>query len=310
MNNNGIDDTTEEKHIIVIKDGDTILSEQELIPWIAIVLPTAPTKAWYTFDGRDWLPTDGKSIDENLTITAKWKKNETTPTDTTPRAWGGSWGGISITTNTSNTNEHSSAELTGSAEQKSSEDTNKENNSTTEKEATAIDSSFESEEVTDAYKWAYANDITTLLPIESNPDGKLLRWHLAKMLVNYSVNVLWKEVPTISEECKNWNDDASEWESEEIKSYAEQACALWLMWVDTYQHKFRPNQEVSRAQFGTTLSRLLYGEKYDGWFPYYEKHLKALNANNIMKNTDNPQQRIELRKWVWVMLQRIQEEKK
>ena len=68
MNNNVIDDTTEEKHIIVIKDGDTILSEQELIPWIAIVLPTAPTKAWYTFDGRDWLPTDGKSIDENLTV--------------------------------------------------------------------------------------------------------------------------------------------------------------------------------------------------------------------------------------------------
>ena len=46
------------------------------------------------------------------------------------------------------------------------------------------------------------------------------------MLVNYVVNVLGKEVPSIPEECQTWNDDASEWESDEIRRYAEQACAL------------------------------------------------------------------------------------
>jgi hypothetical protein len=144
---------------------------------------------------------------------------------------------------------------------------------------------------------------------EATPDGYVKRWHLAKMLVNYSVNVLWKEIPTVPKECKNWSDDRN-FESAEIRDYAEKACALWLMWIETEKHRFDPNQGVTRAEFGTTISRMLYGDKYQWGFPYYEKHLKALNENNIMKNIVNPQDRIELRKWIWVMLQRIQEKKK
>ena len=314
MNNNGIDDATEEKHTITIKDGETILATIELISWVVISLPTPPVKDWYTFDGWDWLPADGKAIDENLTITAKWKKVETIPVDNTPRAWGGGGGRIvsnNTTSTTTTTNEH------GSAEEKTSDDKNTSDNlntnldsENTEKTTSPVDSNIESNEVTDAYTWAHKNRITTMPSIEeATPEGYVKRWHLAKMLVNYSVNVLWKEIPTIPKECKNWSDDR-DFESAEIRDYAEKACALWLMWVDTENHKFNPNQEVTRAQFGTTISRMLYGDKYQWGFPYYEKHLKALNENNIMKNIVNPQDRIELRKWVWVMLQRIQEKQK
>ena len=58
---------------------------------------------------------------------------------------------------------------------------------------------------------------------------------------------------------------------------------------------------------GTTISRMLYGDKFQWGFPYYEKHLKILNQKNIMKNVENPQDRIELRKWVWIMLMRVKD---
>jgi hypothetical protein len=46
-------------------------------------------------------------------------------------------------------------------------------------------------EVLTAYQFAYAHDITTLAPIaNANPDGTVIRQHLAKMVVNYALNVL------------------------------------------------------------------------------------------------------------------------
>ena len=310
MNNNGIDDNTEDKYTITIKDWETIISTQEIVSWAKINLPATPTKDGYAFDGWDGLPADGKATNENLTITVKWKKVEILPVDNTPRAWGGGGRIISNNTSSSNTttNEH------GSAEEKTSEDKNTSDNlntnsdsENTEKTTSPVDSNIESNEVTDAYTWAHENRITTMPSIEeATPDGYVKRWHLAKMLVNYSVNVLWKKIPAIPKECKNWSDD-KDFESDEIRDYAEKACALWLMWVDTENHKFNPNQEVTRAQFGTTISRMLYGDKFQWGFPYYEKHLKILNQKNIMKNVENPQDRIELRKWVWIMLMRVKD---
>ena len=45
---------------------------------------------------------------------------------------------------------------------------------------------------------------------------------------------------------------------------------------------------VTRAQFGTTLSRLLYWSNFDGWTPYYQKHLDYLKKKWIMENISNP----------------------
>ena len=43
--------------------------------------------------------------------------------------------------------------------------------------------------------------------------------------------------------------------------------------VDT----FNPNAEMTRAEFGTVLSRILFGDKYDvSEGNYYEAHLQTL----------------------------------
>jgi hypothetical protein len=42
---------------------------------------------------------------------------------------------------------------------------------------------------------------------------------------------------------------------------------------------FLPNEAVTRAQFGTILSRLLYGETFNEGTPYYANHLQALKEN-------------------------------
>jgi hypothetical protein len=67
---------------------------------------------------------------------------------------------------------------------------------------------------------------------------------------------------------------------------------------------FLPNERVDRAQFGTILSRLLYGNTYNGGKPYYVKHLQALKENGIITQIDNPEWRQELREWVRLVLMR------
>jgi REP element-mobilizing transposase RayT len=85
------------------------------------------------------------------------------------------------------------------------------------------------------------------------------------------------------------------------------ACALGFMWLD--MKKFSPNLRVTRAQFGTIMSRLLWWKKYAWGTPYYRKHLNALKLHNIMTQIQNPEGRVELRQWVWLMLMRAGEEK-
>jgi len=49
---------------------------------------------------------------------------------------------------------------------------------------------------------------------------------------------------------------------------------------------FNPSGTVTRAQFGTILSRALYGTMYENSEIYYIDHLDALHTNGIIKNTD------------------------
>jgi len=66
---------------------------------------------------------------------------------------------------------------------------------------------------------------------------------------------------------------------------------------------FNPNEEVTRAQFGTVLSRTLRGNQYNGGEPFYLLHLNALQKAVIMKQIDTPQNK-ELRGFVMLMLMR------
>ena len=70
---------------------------------------------------------------------------------------------------------------------------------------------------------------------------------------------------------------------------------------------FRPYDTISRAEFGTALSRALWGNQYEGGTPYYAKHLEALKAAGIMTQIANAESTKEIRGWVMLMLMRSED---
>ena len=158
-----------------------------------------------------------------------------------------------------------------------------------------------SDELQGAYDYAYGIGITTQSTIDNaNMYGSLIRSHMAKMIVNYA-----KEVkgltPDTSLAC-NFTDIANE--TEELEGYITESCQLGLMGVDI--NAFNPNGVVTRAQFGTILSRVLYGDTYNGGNPYYVDHLNALKDAGIMNNISAPNAP-EIRGYVMLMMQRADE---
>jgi len=168
-----------------------------------------------------------------------------------------------------------------------------------------------SDELNQAYLYACNIWITTMPTIQqANMMWPLLRKHLAKMISEFSVKVLGIE-PDKNKVCV-FNDMDNE--SQEMKYFAQVSCQLWLMWLHSdwimVKDSFDPNDPVTRAQFGTVLSRLLWWTTYatDDWQLYYVKHLQALKNNNIMTQIygDWPNN-IELRWRVMLMLMRVNE---
>ena len=83
------------------------------------------------------------------------------------------------------------------------------------------------------------------------------------------------------------------------------------MWIDANGKSleyFNPSGKVTRAEFATVLSRVLFGsannQKGDN---YREKHIQALEEAGILTNTDPTIQ--ELRWWILLMLYRSQNDK-
>jgi len=159
------------------------------------------------------------------------------------------------------------------------------------------------QELNDAYLYAYSKGITTMPTIhQANMTGTLIRKHLAKMMSNFVQQEIWRTIDT-SRQCffVDMNN-----EDTEMNYYAKLACQLWLMGLDTQgipTALFTPNGEVTRAQFGTVLSRALRWNQYNGGSPYYSIHLNALKLAQIMTKIDTPQNR-ELRGRVMLMLMR------
>ena len=140
-----------------------------------------------------------------------------------------------------------------------------------------------SDEMEGAYDYAYGIGITTQSSIDTaNMFGSLIRSHMAKMMVNYAKEVL-NRTPDTSLTCE-FTDVANQ--SDELRGYIVEACQLGLMGQGITA--FNPNGVVTRAQFGTVLSRALYGDMYNGSDPYYKNHLAALKDAAIMTRTDVP----------------------
>lgn len=120
--------------------------------------------------------------------------------------------------------------------------------------------------------------------IDANMDGFLIRSHAAKMMTNYAMNVLKKE-PNTSKVCTF--DDMND-QSLEMQTYAILACQLGLMGLETDgitpTKSFNPTNNVDKAQFATILSRLLYGEEFNGNTTcWYCDHVAKLQEEGVIK---------------------------
>jgi len=162
-----------------------------------------------------------------------------------------------------------------------------------------------STELNNAYLRAYKYNITTMPSVQrANITDSLVRKDMAKMISNFAINVLGKNVSTGSTSC-SFSDISSL--SKDTQYYIVTSCRLGLMGLEsdgiTVKKTFDPSAVIDRGQFGTVLSRLIRTGKYNGGNPYYTKHLTALKANKIMTKIDTPSQD-EIRGYVMLMMMR------
>ena len=133
-------------------------------------------------------------------------------------------------------------------------------------------------------------------------NGKLTRIAMAKMLSQYAINVLWQKPANIVTPKFN---DVTDKQNSDYDDWVTLAYQLWIMWQNMPNNKFRPNDEVTRAEFATALSRMVYhtsdGE-YKSTPKYYIHHIEKLVKEWIITK-DDPSMK-ELRWYVMIMLMR------
>jgi len=144
------------------------------------------------------------------------------------------------------------------------------------------------EDVFVAYNWAINKWITTIDDVSKVEfNKKITRAELAKMMVVFMSWTFQKE-PLLTWEV-NYKDVDSE-KLGDLAWYIQLAYQYQIMgikadWAPT--EKFNPDKTVTRAEFVTVLSRVLFGNTYNqGWVKYYEKHIEALENANILSNAN------------------------
>ena len=154
-----------------------------------------------------------------------------------------------------------------------------------------------------AYEFAYKKGITTMDTIDkANMNWKLTRIAMAKMLSQYAINVLWKKPVNVTVPKFK---DVTEKIDADYDNGVTLAYQLGIMWQNMPNNKFRPNDEVTRAEFVTALSRMLYNTtdwEYEKTSKYYIPHMAKL-YNEWIVNDTNPA--LKERRWyVMIMLMR------
>ena len=159
-----------------------------------------------------------------------------------------------------------------------------------------------SSEMNEAYQFARDNWITTSKNIEkAKMNSPLTRIAMAKMLSTYAINVLWKE-PDMSKWTPKFSD-VSDSLNKKYDNAVSLAYQLWIMWQNVKSNNFRPYDEVTRAEFATALSRMLYWTQDGKWnIKYYEPHMSKLYNEWTITST-NPKTK-EKRWYVMIMLER------
>ena len=116
-----------------------------------------------------------------------------------------------------------------------------------------------SAELQGAYDWAYSKGVTTMSNIDSaNMYGAITRAEMAKMLSVYAKEVLGKKLDT-SKACTFTDIDSVKGD---LHDFIIESCQLGIMGQGITA--FRPYDTISRAEFGTALSRVLWDKTYEG----------------------------------------------
>ena len=158
----------------------------------------------------------------------------------------------------------------------------------------------------DAYNRAIKSWIATIDDVnKANLNKKITRAELAKLMVIFMSGVLEKE-PVITEEVDYKDVDPQKlWD---LAWYIQLAYQYQIMWINTdwsSMDVFNPNKTVTRAEFATVLSRVLFGDIYNqNWAKYYEKHIESLQDFGILSNTDP--NLVESKWWIITMFYNAQ----
>ena len=157
-------------------------------------------------------------------------------------------------------------------------------------------------EFREAYTFAKSNQITTQPTIqEAKMYTDMTRIEMAKVMSNYATNVLW-QTPDVS----RWEikyKDVSDQLNKEYDNAVTSVYQLWIMWINMDNNEFRPKDKVTRAEFATALSRMLYNTEDGKWdTKYYVPHIDTLYNKWIITNI-NPKL-TEKRWYVMTMLMR------
>ena len=156
-------------------------------------------------------------------------------------------------------------------------------------------------EQNEAYQFSYANWITTNSTMkDAKINWRLTRIAMAKMLSYYAINVLWKKPDdTLYISFRDVSDKLNaEYDNAVLLAYQ-----LWIMWINMPNKRFRPNDYVTRWEFATALSRMIYWIEDWKWkTKYYAPHILKLYNAWIISDT-NPN--LKERRWyVMLMLMR------
>lgn len=322
---------------LTLKDGDKDL-ENRVIPYKGEKLPKLedPKKTGYKF--LYWTSDEAGNtkynleaiVNENLTLYAQWKKRTHNNPST---SGGGSSSSASNTTTATGAQAQSGAQLSGVVAQTGTQLSGVVATGTNEskvvktleslrsgavdqaastpekaKQLEALKASLQSEsntELRDAYTYAYLRGMTTQPTIQqADLHRGLTRAEMAKMMSVFAVKVLGKSpVLTGTVDYKDLNQVNGD-----LTGYIQQAYQLQIMGIDAKGNpiaNFNPNAQVTRAEFATVLSRVLYGDKNNQeGANFAEKHLEALKAAGILKDTTPTMK--ELRGWVMLMLMRAE----
>ena len=159
-------------------------------------------------------------------------------------------------------------------------------------------------EQNDAYLWACQQNITTTRTIqEARLDQPLTRAELAKIMSVYAMKEYHlKPLKAGAVNYKDVNADLGD-----LADYIQLAYQLQIMGINadgTPMQAFEPHKLVSRAEFATVLSRVIWGNKHNiSGDNRYSAHLQALKKYEII-TSDVPANWWELRGRALLMLHR------